>query len=99
MRAGEADQEMPVGFADIAGIHRAGAAIRGIDENRPLRAASIRSTSPRREGAPGRVTDCAAIGDERGVLDEASVRVPRICGQDRQREPAVRERFAVALVL
>ena len=90
---------MPVGFADVAGIHRA----RGRDpRDRRKQALEGRLDQVHLAAARGRAgarDDRAAIGDEGGVLDEAAVRVPRICGQDREREPAARERLAVALVL
>jgi hypothetical protein len=96
---GEADQEMPVRLADVAGIHRA----RGFDpRNRRKQAFQGRldkvhlAAARRRAGARD---DCAAVGDEGGVLDEAAVRVPGIRRQDRERKSAVIERLAVALVL
>ena len=96
---GEADQEMPVRLADVAGIHRA----RGRDARDRRKQAfqgrldQVHLAAAR--GCAGAREDCAAIGDECGVLDEAAVRMSGIRGQDRERKPAARERLAVALVL
>ena len=43
--------------------------------------------------------DGTSLGDERGVLDEAAIRVMRIGRQHGERQSAGGERFAVALVL
>ena len=90
---------MPVRLADVAGVHRA----RGRDaRDRRKQALQRRLDQVHLAAARGCARageDGAAIGDERGVLDEAAVRMPGIRRQDREREAAVRERLAVALVL
>ena len=62
-------------------------------------AGSMSATSPSRLGAPGRVRIAPPGAMSGGVLDEGGVRMPRVGGQPRQREPARDERLAVALVL
>ena len=90
---------MPVRFADVTGIHRP----RGRDP-RDRRKETLEGCLDQVHlaSARGRARardDGAAVGDDRGVLDEAAVRMPGVRGQDREREPAAAERFAVALML
>ena len=96
---GNADQEVPVGFADVAGVQRARRADArdGVKEAAQCGFDDFHLAAAR--GGAGTRDDGAALGDERRVLDEAAVRVARIGGQDRERQSAGGERLAIALVL
>ena len=90
---------MSVGFADVAGVDGPGR-----DDARDRRKQSLERRFDdvhlaAARGGAGTRDDGATLGDERGVLDEAAIRVMRIGRQHGERQSAGGERLAVALVL